>query len=143
MDNCCFNRPYDDQTQPRILFESTSKLYIQELISNKVIDFVWSFILEYENEMNPFAERKNTIIEFKRYATSTVLSNAEIVKKAIDIKKTGIKTKDALHLACALSANCEYFLTVDDKVLKYSCSGMQITDPVDFTNKIVKGGFET
>ena len=30
LDNCCFNRPYDDQTQIRISLETQAKLYVQE-----------------------------------------------------------------------------------------------------------------
>jgi len=32
LDNCCYNRPYDDQTQMRINLETQAKLYIQQLI---------------------------------------------------------------------------------------------------------------
>ena len=31
--------------------------------------------------------------------------------------KTGIKAKDACHVACAISASCDYFLTTDDRLL--------------------------
>ena len=34
LDNCCYNRPYDDQTQLRISLESQAKLYVQELIKD-------------------------------------------------------------------------------------------------------------
>lgn len=30
MDNCCFNRPFDDQSQIRIRLESEAKLKIQD-----------------------------------------------------------------------------------------------------------------
>lgn len=50
LDNCCFNRPYDDQKQERIYLESLAKLYIQQLITDNKIDFIWSYILEYENQ---------------------------------------------------------------------------------------------
>lgn len=32
LDNCCFNRPFDDQIQIRIRLESEAKLKIQEEI---------------------------------------------------------------------------------------------------------------
>lgn len=34
-DNCCYNRPYDDQTQTRISLEAQAKLHIQEQIRKK------------------------------------------------------------------------------------------------------------
>lgn len=32
LDNCCFNRPYDDQSQIRISLETKAKLYVQDCI---------------------------------------------------------------------------------------------------------------
>jgi hypothetical protein len=40
LDNCCFNRPFDDQNQVKIRLESTAKLYIQKLVRDGVYDFV-------------------------------------------------------------------------------------------------------
>jgi hypothetical protein len=45
LDNCCFNRPYDDQTQMRIYLETQAKLHVQSLVCEKKIEPVWSFIL--------------------------------------------------------------------------------------------------
>ena len=53
LDMCCFNRPYDNQTQPRIHFEAAAKLTIQSLIVVGDIDYSWSYILEFENSKNP------------------------------------------------------------------------------------------
>ena len=57
LDICCFNRPYDDQTQMRIQFETAAKLIIQSLIVEKQMDFAWSYVLEFENARNPFPEK--------------------------------------------------------------------------------------
>jgi predicted nucleic acid-binding protein len=35
---------------------------------------------------------------------------------AISIKKLHIHPKDTYHLACALTANCDYFITTDKKI---------------------------
>ena len=61
LDNCCFNRPFDDQTQIRIKLEAEAKLQIQADILDKKFDLVWSYILEAENMANPFQERKRAI----------------------------------------------------------------------------------
>ncbi len=45
LDNCCFNRPYDDQTQIRISLETQAKLYVQDLVKNKKVDLVTSYVL--------------------------------------------------------------------------------------------------
>jgi hypothetical protein len=35
LDNCCYNRPYDNQSQLRISLETQAKLYIQQLIRKR------------------------------------------------------------------------------------------------------------
>jgi hypothetical protein len=52
LDNCCFNRPFDDQKQIRIRIETEAKLYIQEKIISGEFELAWSYILEYENSVN-------------------------------------------------------------------------------------------
>ena len=58
-DNCCFNRPFDDQTQLRINLETEAKIQIQNEIVNGRFELVWSYILDFENAMNLFEVRRN------------------------------------------------------------------------------------
>jgi hypothetical protein len=44
LDNCCYNRPFDDQNQKKIQLETIAKLYIQNAVRNGVYDLVWSFM---------------------------------------------------------------------------------------------------
>lgn len=64
LDNCCYNRPYDDQSQIRINLETQAKLYIQRLIIDGKINLVYSYISRYENSQNPFKIRRDTISDF-------------------------------------------------------------------------------
>ncbi len=61
LDNCCFNRPYDDQSYIKIKLESEAKQYIQEKIKSNEIDLIWSYILDYENNSNPSLDKKISI----------------------------------------------------------------------------------
>ena len=45
LDMCCFNRPYDDQTQQRIQFEAAAKLTIQSLIVDGQINSIRNYPL--------------------------------------------------------------------------------------------------
>ncbi len=49
LDNCVFNRPFDDQSQIRIKLETEAKFYIQALIKQRQLVLIWSYILELEN----------------------------------------------------------------------------------------------
>ena len=49
LDNCCLNRPYDDQSHLKIEIETKAKLRIQEMIVLGRLEMATSYILEYEN----------------------------------------------------------------------------------------------
>ncbi|MDR2732089.1 MAG: hypothetical protein LBB36_02605 [Fibromonadaceae bacterium] len=41
--------------------------------------------------------------------------------------------KDATHLACAIKAECDYFLTTDDRLIKrYNDNEIIICNPITF-----------
>jgi len=136
LDNCCFNRPFDNQSQIRIYIESQAKLYVQEQIRNAEIDLIWSYILDYENSFNPFEERQTVIQNWKYRAVADITENEEILKNARWLSTLGIKNKDALHIACAIEGKCEYFLTTDDIVLNKmkNYEGITVINPVNFVS---------
>ena len=134
LDNSCFNRPFDDQKQLRIQLETEAKLAIQERIFQKKIELAWSYIIDFENEANPFEQRKLVIKGWKNYASVDTDETKEIIEKAERFHQMGIKSKDSIHLACAISMRCEYFLTTDDELIK-KASGIKeikVTDPISF-----------
>lgn len=144
LDNCCYNRPYDDQSYLRISLESQAKLFVQYLIKEKKIDLVTSYVLDYENSRNPHATRRDTIAEFFENAVEYVCSdkNDEILAIAKKIQATGIKVADSCHVACAEYSNCDYFLTTDDRVLKYKSDKTTIINPVQFIQILSEGGLK-
>jgi predicted nucleic acid-binding protein len=117
LDNCCFNRPFDDQSQFKIKLEAEAKLFIQAKISNKQIELVWSYVLDYENDFNPFEVRKDSIKKWKNYAVVDIEEAGGIIEKAKTLMNSGIKSKDALHVACSIAAKCDYFLTTDTRLI--------------------------
>ena len=87
MDNCSYNRPFDDQRQLRISLETQAKLYIQSLIKNNELDLIYSYVGFYENYINPFDNKKISISEFFRNAKYCVIENHDILLKANEIIK--------------------------------------------------------
>ena len=133
-DNCFFNRPFDDQLQIRVRLESEAKLEIQGEIRAGNIEVVWSYVLDFENANNPYRERQQQINDFKHYAVQDIEETSEILAVAESIMNRQIYQMDALHLACAIISNCDYFLTTDDKILNKSENVGEITivDPIVF-----------
>lgn len=135
LDNCCYNRPYDDQTQLRISLETQAKLQIQSMIRNKEIELASSYVLLYENSRNPHTSRQKTIRGFVRENVITYIDidHADEVKALADeMIASGLKTADAYHVACAILANSDYFLTTDDRLLKYKTDKLRLADPTEF-----------
>lgn len=139
LDDCCFNRPFDDQSQIRIRLESEAKLKIQEEIRDGKIQLIWSYILDYENDKNPFKERKVQIGGWKKYAIIDIQENNELLETANSLNQKGIKKFDSLHIACAILAKCKYFLTTDDNVLRRSkqIDAINVNDPIGFIKEIL------
>lgn len=137
LDNCMFNRPFDEQTHIRVRLETEAKLAIQEEIRRGTYQLIWSYILDYENSKNPFQERKEQIIKWKKYAITDIEENTEIIKTALLLDSKGLQKMDSLHIACAVFAKADYFLTTDDKVIKKAdtLTGIKITDSIDFIKK--------
>lgn len=133
LDNCSFNRPFDDQHQIRIRIEAEAKLYIQSLIEQGKLDLVWSYILEYENSANPYEFRQIVIQKWKDKSKVQISANKRIVKLAEELTNYDLKAKDALHVACAIEAECEYFITTDDKILNKNnkIKSIEIVSPID------------
>ena len=134
LDNCMFNRPFDEQSHIRIRLETEAKLVIQEEIRRGTYQLIWSYILDYENNKNPFQERKEQIIKWKKYAIADVEENTDIINTAILLNNKGLQKMDSLHIACAIFAKADYFLTTDDKVNKKASTiaNIKIADPIDF-----------
>ena len=47
----------------------------------------------------------------------------------------GLKQKDASHIACAIYAKADYFLTTDKKILNKPVSDIQLINPVEFVRR--------
>lgn len=135
LDNCCYNRPFDDQNQLMISLETQAKLEIQRRIKKGEVQLVTSFMIRFENGANPFENRRNSTESFiSRYTKEYVGidKRKEIEERAKEIMNTGIKEKDAIHIACAIEAGCDYLISTDYRLLKYSSNDIKLVNPIDF-----------
>ena len=132
LDNCCFNRPFDNQAQARVRLETEAKLRIQERIAAGELELAWSYILDFENSANPFEERRDAVSRWRQRAVVEILETAEILSEARRLTELGLQSKDALHVACAVAADCDYLLTTDDAMLS-KLTGYTVVKALDPT----------
>jgi predicted nucleic acid-binding protein len=118
--------------------ETQAKIFVQTLIKYGDISLTYSFISVLEINDNPMEYRKESIIEFiennaAEYVGSEKTEEAQALVS--EIMKTGVKAKDATHLACAIVSNCSYFPTTDKRLLKYGTDKIRLMNPVEFVKK--------
>ena len=134
LDNCCFNRPFDNQTPVRVRLETEAKLAIQNEIRGGLLKLAWSYILDFENEANPSEGRRESIRRWRQYASTDTSEVPAIVNRAIGLHRSGLKKMDSLHVAAAIEMKCDVFLTTDDGVLKRRgvIQGIRILNPLEY-----------
>lgn len=129
-----YNRPFDDQSQVRIRLETISIFSIMQRIKKRELLLIWSFIIDYENSLNPYDDVRQEVEFLSSLASKSILPSDTIVTQAKKFEYKGMKSRDALHVACALAAGADYFLTCDDKLINKASSirGLKILNPVRF-----------
>lgn len=109
LDMCIYNRPFDDQSQPRIMFESQCFVIILAHAPSGDLKILNSFALEYENSKNAKNDNMLIINDMLKNASEYISYTDDIQKRAEQHENYGIMALDAIHLACAESANADYF----------------------------------
>jgi len=134
MDMCCFNRPFDNQSQQKIYLETEAKLFIQRKIKDGIFDIAWSYILDYENAANPNVDAKHSIQKWENMASQIVLVSNGIIACAQELQGKGFGIKDSLHIACGIEIHAKYFLTVDKNILtkRNAVTDIMIVNPIEF-----------
>ena len=138
LDNCCYNRPFDDQAQPKVLIETLAKLAIQQQMRARTIEYVWSEVLDFEVGQSRFVDRKLQIWPWAEGAVQNVELNEEIRLRAKEFEAVGVKAMDSLHLACAEAGGCDWFFTTDKGILNKAkrIALIRVANPVEFIGEV-------
>ena len=134
LDNCCSNRPFDEQAQLRVVLETLAKLNIQQQMRDGVLEYVWSSVLDFEISKSRFLDRSLQIMPWAKGAVINVQIDDSIRFRAKEFEANGLKAMDALHVACAEAAECDWFFTTDRGILKKARNliCMRVANPVEF-----------
>jgi predicted nucleic acid-binding protein len=137
LDTSVYNRPFDDQTQPRIWLETLAFALILQMIEIENTQLVTSSVLEYENDQNPFELRRRWVTRCTRLASFHREVDEDIRQRGEALEQQGLRAIDALHVACAEAAGSEYFMTCDDRLIRhYQNDKLEIMNPADFVVRI-------
>ena len=134
LDNCCYNRPFDPSVQTRVQVETICKLAVQFMMATRKVEYVWSEMLDYEVSQNPSLKRQMAILRWVSGAVGNVALDDVVYARAAELEKSGIKTKDAIHLASAEQSECDWLLTTDDRFIRRAQGNtdVRVATPVEF-----------
>jgi len=118
LDVCCFNRPFDDQTQARIRVKAEAVLSILERCETGVWELIISEMVETEVAQIADQERRQRIEGALLAAQANIRINDTVESRGEELQNLGFQGFDALHLACAEIAQADAFLSTDDRLLR-------------------------
>ena len=141
LDNCCYNRPFDDLKQEKISLESNA---IESIFANKVnkkIEIYKSMAIEFElSKIKNDNKRRQVEDLLDSMDLIEIEYSQEIKKRAIELTKYNIKDMDALHIAFAESKNIDYFITTDRLLInasKRAKLNIKVINPVEFIMEVM------
>jgi hypothetical protein len=136
LDHCAYNRPFDDQNNIKNQLETSAKLHIQDQIRQGKYDLVWSYMSDFENNNNPNIENNKSIQIWENISKYKCKSSEHILMQGSKIAGKGIRANDALHIACAIESQCDYFITTDAGLTNKEIEGIKIINPIDFVRRM-------
>ncbi len=141
LDVCCLNRPFDDQSQTRIRLEAEAVLLIIAQCGTQRWQWVASEAIAQEISRTPDPERRRRVQTLVLSAHVQVRVEQPIVARASRLSSLGFSGFDALHIACAESANASVLLTADDALVRKSKSHegelkVQVMNPLAWLRKV-------
>ena len=135
LDNCVYNRLYDNQNDPVIYMEAHAVLEIERRIVNREVELVSSYVVNFECSKCPNIEQRRAISDFIAKNASVYVGidkSKEVLEIAKRTMSKGIKLYDALHVACAVVAECDYFISTDKRLLKCRGENFKMVNPIVF-----------
>jgi len=115
--------------------EAEAVKVILRLVELGALKWVTSEVLAFEVDRTPNVDRRETISAALLKADRFIDLDESIILEAERIEDLGFRSMDALHLASANVGNADYFLTVDDTLLRkakkiHNELGMTVANPL-------------
>lgn len=117
LDNCVYNRPFDNQSDERIFIEAKAFYIIIKWIEEGRIASINSDALEYENSLTSEPDKRMRVKTYLDIAKEYVKLSDSLIKRANEIISLGIRDMDGFHVAMAEGGKADYFVTCDDGII--------------------------
>lgn len=132
-DNSFLNRPFDNPEVGVNRMEAEVLLLVNKLNRTGKVNLVNSSVIEYENSLNPFPDRKIFVKEILKTSTNYQNINPKTKNRAnVIVEEMRVSPIDALHLACAEQSRVDLFITCDYNLTKKYKGNTKIITPLEF-----------
>ncbi len=140
MDNCCYNRLFDDRSNIKNYLEREAVLLVLELNNKGQVEIIGSDVLIKEMlAIKDVMKNKRIHILYQNCVLDSVFADSEIICRAKEISKiAGTTSFNSLHLAIS-EKNVEVFLTTDIKLVKMSKRidlSVKVMNPIEFIMEV-------
>ena len=141
LDNCCLNRPFDDQSSPRIHLEAEAVKTVINLIEKGEWQLITSPVLLLEISKTSNEKKRRSLHGINNLSVGSIEIGADIRSRAKQFESLGLQAFDAAHLACAEN-NADVLLTVDVRFIKRANAieglGVNIMNPLQWLEEVLK-----
>jgi len=114
---------------------------IVDRVSHGQHSLMSSEIVDREISACPDLEKAELVRETLQLAEQHVVLTAADVERFRELTGLGFRKLDSMHLACAEAANCDYFITTDDKLIKRAkvhrkILSIAVVNPLTFVTEV-------
>lgn len=141
LDNCCYNRPFDDLKQEKIMIEASAIQIILKKYLDNVLVIYKSMAIDFEIDQISSESKKRQVEDlYDTMDLKDIPFSVQVEERAIELKKYNIKDMDALHIAFAESVNLDYFITTDRLLInaaKRAQLKIKVMNPITFIMEVM------
>jgi predicted nucleic acid-binding protein len=140
LDTCCFNRPFDDQTQLRIRLESGAIIDILRHVARGRWTMIGSDAIDDEIAAIRDPVHRARTRRLASYASEHVPVDADLTRRGETLESMGFRSYDSMHIACAEAAGADALLTTDDALVRRArrlreVLGLHVANPLTWRNE--------
>lgn len=141
LDNCCYNRPFDDLKREKINLEANAIENIFKKHINREVEIYKSMAIDFEiSKIKSDNKRRQVEDLYDAMELTEIYYSNEIKQRAIELRKYNIKDMDSLHLAFAESQDIDYFITTDRLLINASKRAnlrIKVINPIEFIMEVI------
>ena len=141
LDNCCYNRPFDDLRQEKNNLEAQAiKVIIAKYCKDEFEIYTSDALVLEMNNIKDQIKRAKVLEVYNKLNLTNIKFSKKIKQRAIELRQYNIKNMDSLHIAYAESINLDYFITTDRLLINASNRAnlkIAVINPINFIMEVI------